>query len=74
MILLASQQHIFKAAFEILYGSLVLQFLHCVSNQNEKITGKPSFYYKHKAVGIESTSAADCTFIRFVGLGSIIVC
>lgn len=67
MILLASQQRIFKAAFEIPHGSLVLQFLHCVSNQNVKTTGKPSFYYRHKEVGSESTRAAACTFIRFVG-------
>lgn len=63
MDLLGSQQRIFKAASEI----LVLQFLHCISNQNMKITGKPSFYCKQKEVGIESISAADCTFIRFVG-------
>lgn len=67
MSLLASQQRIFKAAFEILYGSLVWQFLHCVLNRNVKITGKPSFYYKHKEIGVESTSAAGCTFIRYVG-------
>lgn len=56
VILPASNQHIFQVAFETLYGSLVFQFLHCVPNENVKITGEPSSY---NTVAVESTSAAD---------------
>lgn len=63
MILTATNQY--KVAFETLYGSLVFQFLHCVSNENVKINGEPSSY---NTVAVESASAADL-YVHLQDLG-----